>query len=135
MSTPNEIGSWFSTWTLVRTYIFILWTKIGQVGILDPPRGDNWHIWRAFHGPLIDMSLDPKTIFFNVFWFKIWKYKSGPMSMSKISFIRCGHAPLNKTAIEKTIFRSFSAADSCGSLVAICGELFVFWWILVLLES
>ena len=40
MSTPNEIRSWFSTWTLVLTNIFILWTKIGRGRpVTPPPRG------------------------------------------------------------------------------------------------
>ena len=43
MSTPNEIGSWFSTWTLVLTYFFILWAKTGRGGASwlgrgEPPR-------------------------------------------------------------------------------------------------
>ena len=38
MSTPNEIGSWYSTRTLVLTYIFIIWTKIGRGGHPGPPQ-------------------------------------------------------------------------------------------------
>ena len=45
------------------------------------------------------------------FLFKVWKYKSEIMSISKISFlsIQRGHVPFNKTTvIKKTIFRSIS---------------------------
>ena len=58
MSTPNEIRSWFSSWILVLTYIFISWTKIGRGRPVTPPQGGNhpknqkntfwvmWHINR-----------------------------------------------------------------------------------------
>ena len=34
-----------------------------------------------------------------------------PYRNSVSYLIQCGHAPLNKTVIKKTIFRSYSAAD------------------------
>ena len=47
------------------------------------------------------------------FWFMIWKYKSEPISMKKISFL--SHSVWTcspeKNSYKKTIFRSFSAAD------------------------
>ena len=58
MSTPNEIGSWYSTRTLVLTYLFILWTEIGRGGHSGSPQGGSppkklkkkflfmWHIIR-----------------------------------------------------------------------------------------
>ena len=63
MSTPNDKGSWFLTWTLTLTYIFIFWTKIGWGGTQDPPWGGGginkkllrkkcWVIWHIYRKPM-----------------------------------------------------------------------------------
>ena len=81
---------------------------------------------RAFHALSIDMSHDHKHVFLILgwlpppgggsrvipgkFWFMIWKYKSEPISMKKISFL--SHSVWTcspeKNSYKKTIFRSFS---------------------------
>ena len=75
MFTPNEIGSWFSTWTLVLTYIFILWTKIGRRGgTLEPLRGDNHpKYWKKCFGSC-DISIESpwKALFKYVNQMLIW---------------------------------------------------------------
>ena len=37
VSILNDIGSWTLAWTMVLTYIFIFWTRIGERSTLDPP--------------------------------------------------------------------------------------------------
>ena len=75
MSTPNEIRSWFSTWTLVLTYIFISWTKIGRGWHVTPPPGGSNHpkiketcLWSC------DISIESawKALFKYVNWMLIW---------------------------------------------------------------
>ena len=75
MSTPNEIGSWYSTRTLVLTYIFIIWTKIGRGGHPGPPpRGITTpKIEKKCFGSC-DISIESpwKALFKYVNWMLIW---------------------------------------------------------------
>ena len=75
MSTPNEIRSWFSSWILVLTYIFISWTKIGRGWHVTPPPGGGNHpkiketcLWSC------DISIESawKALFKYVNWMLIW---------------------------------------------------------------
>ena len=74
MSTPNEIRSWFSSWILVLTYIFISWTKIGRGWHVTPPGGvttpkiKKTCLWSC------DISIESpwKALFKYVNWMLIW---------------------------------------------------------------
>ena len=95
-STPNGIGSWFSTWTLVLTYFRILNHKTRPKTFIFNFSGSY-----PLGGP---ECLPP------------WKYENigqtqCPCRKSASYLIRCVHTPINKTVIKKTIYRSFSAAD------------------------
>ena len=87
------------------------------------------YLYRAFHALSIDMSHDQHMILiFGVVtphwggghmsspanfdsWYENLSQNQCRCRKSASYLIWCGHAPLKKTVIKKTIFRSFSAAD------------------------
>ena len=99
MSTPNEKGSRFSTWTLFLTYIFIFSTKYGQ------QRGGYFN--RIFHGLLIDMSLDLKTFFLNILaGYPLWGSSIPSHSCPYLENICLNHCPCQNSASYLNSFKN-----------------------------